>query len=89
MEEVGTPIYPYSRSYMVPPSDQSHHLAGLVVKVPATRAEDSGFESRLRLGFSGLSHTSDLKIGTLVATLPGTWRYRVSVGASRPSVSIL
>ena len=28
--------------------------------------------------FPGSSHTSDLKIGTPVATLPGTWRYRVS-----------
>ena len=28
--------------------------------------------------FSGMSHTSGLKIGTPVATLPGAWRYRVS-----------
>ena len=27
--------------------------------------------------FQGSSHTSDLKIGTPVATLPGTWHYRV------------
>ena len=39
--------------------------------------------------FSGLSHTSDSKIGTPVATLPGAWRYRVSAGTGRPSVSIL
>ena len=39
--------------------------------------------------FSGSSHTSDLKIGTPVATLPGAWRYRVSTGTGRPSVSIL
>ena len=38
---------------------------------------------------SGLSHTSDLKIGTPVATLPGAWRYRVSAGTGRPGVSIL
>ena len=30
--------------------------------------------------FSGSSHTSDLNIGTPVATLPGAWRYRVSAG---------
>ena len=30
--------------------------------------------------FPGLSYTSDLKIGTPVATLPGAWRYRVSAG---------
>ena len=47
------------------------------------------FESRLRRDFSGLSHTSDFKIGTPVATLPGAWRYRVSAGTGRPGVSIL
>ena len=30
--------------------------------------------------FPGSSNTSDLKIGTPVATLPGAWRYRVSAG---------
>ena len=36
------------------------------------RAEDPGFASRSLHGdFSGSSHTSDLKIGTPVATLPG------------------
>ena len=39
--------------------------------------------------FSGSSHTSDLKTGTPVATLPGAWRYRVSAGTGRPGVSIL
>ena len=38
--------------------------------------------------FSGSSHTSDLNIGTPVATLPGAWRYRVSAGFGRPCVSI-
>ena len=47
-------------------------LVGLVVKVSASRAEDSGFDSRLRRGdFSGSSHTKDFKIDTPVATLPG------------------
>ena len=58
-------------------------------KASASRAEDPGFESRLRRDFSGSSHTSDLKIGTPVATLPGAWRYRVSTGTGRPGVSIL
>ena len=48
-----------------------HRLAGLVVKASASRAEDPGFESRLRRDFSGSSHTSDLKIDFPVATLPG------------------
>ena len=39
--------------------------------------------------FLGSSHTSDLKIGTPVATLPGAWRYRVSAGTGQPGVSIL
>ena len=64
-------------------------LVGLVVKASASGAEDPGFESRLRRDFSGSSHTSDLKIGTPVATLPGAWRYRVSAGTGRPGVSIL
>ena len=58
-------------------------------KASASRAEDPGFESRLRGILSGLNHTSDLKIGTPVATLPGAWRYRVSTGTGLPGVSIL
>ena len=64
-------------------------LLGLVVKALASGVEDPGFESRLRLDFSGLSHTSDLKIGTPVATLPGAWQYWVSTGSGQPGVSIL
>ena len=67
----------------------SHRLAGLVVKASASRAEDPGFESRLRRDFSGPIHTSDVNIGTPVATLPGAWRYRVSTGTGRPDVRIL
>ena len=33
-----------------------------MVKASASRAEDSGFKSRLRRDFSGSSHSSDLKI---------------------------
>ena len=54
-----------------------------------SRAEDPGFESLLRWDFSGSSHTSDLKIGTPVATLPGAWRCRVSAGTGWPGVCIL
>ena len=64
-------------------------LVGLVVKASASRAEGPRFESRLCRDFSGSSHTSDLNIGTPVATLPGAWRYRVSAGTGRPGVSIL
>ena len=33
---------------------QKYRLVGLVVKVSASRAEDPGFQSRLRLNFSGV-----------------------------------
>ena len=72
----------------LPPS-ASHRLVDLVVKASASGAEDPGFESRLRRDFSGSSHTSDLKMGTPVATLPEAWRYRVSAGTGWPGVSIL
>ena len=58
--------------------------AGLVVKVSASGAEDPGFKSRLQQDFSRSSHTSDLKIGAPVATLPGAWLYRVNTGTGWP-----
>ena len=73
----------------LPVLTQGDRLGGLVVKASASRAEGPGFESRLRRDFSGSSHTSDFKIGTPVATLPGAWRDRVSAGTGRPGVSIL
>ena len=43
-----------------------------MVKASASGAEDLEFDFRLRFGdFSGSSRTSDLKLGTPVATLPG------------------
>ena len=62
---------------------------GLVVKASASGTEDPGFDSCLRRDFSGSRYTSDFKIGTPVATLPGGWYYRVSAEAGRPCVSIL
>ena len=62
-------------------------LVGLVVKAPGSRAKDPGFESRCVGIFPGSSHTSDLKTGTSVATLPGAWRYRASAGTGWPGVS--
>ena len=57
-----------------------------MVKTSVSRVEDSGFESE---NFPGSSNTSDLEIGTPVATLPGAWRYRVRTGTGQPGVSIL
>ena len=51
-------------------------------KVPGSNPAFAGI-------FSGSSHTSDFKIGTPVAALPGAWRYRISTGTGRPGVSIL
>ena len=63
-------------------------LVGLVVRRPP-RERRSRVRIPLEPDFSGSSHTSDFKIGTPVATLPGAWRYRVSTGTGRPGVSIL
>ena len=60
-----------------------------MVKVSASGAEDLGFESCWRRDFYGSSHTIDLNIGTIVATLPGAWHSRFSAGTGRPGVSIL
>ena len=73
------------------PVTRKDRLVGLVVKATASRAEDPGVPFTLAPWgfFSGSSHAHDLKIGTPVATLPGAWRYRVSVGTGRPGVSKL
>ena len=72
-----------------PVSLMSDCLVGLVVRRPPRERKIPGSNPACGGIFSGSSHTSDLKIGTPVATLPGTWRYRVSTGTGRPGVSIL
>ena len=64
-------------------------LVGLVVRRPPRERKVPGSNPACDGIFSGSSHTSYLKIGTPVATLPGAWRYRVSTGTVRPGVSIL
>ena len=65
-------------------------LVGLVVKVSVCLEwKIPGLNPACAEIFSGWSHTSDLEIGTPVATLPGAWRYRVSAGTGQPGVSIL
>ena len=66
-----------------------HRLFGLVVRRPLRERKVPGSNPACDWFFSGSSHTSDLNIGTPVATLPGAWRYRVSTGTGRPGVSIL
>ena len=64
-------------------------LVGLVVRRPPRERKIPGSNLVCAWIFSGSSHTSDSKIDTPVATLPGAWRYRVSAGTGRPGVRIL
>ena len=64
-----------------------HHFS--VLRRPPRERKIPGSNPACAGIFSGSSHTSDLKIGTPVATLPGAWRYRVSAGTGGPGVSIL
>ena len=66
-----------------------YRLVGLVVRRPPRERKIPDSNPACAGIFWGSSHTSDLKIGTPVATLPGAWRYRVSTGTGRPGVSIL
>ena len=66
-----------------------YHIVGLVVKrLPRERKVPGSIPACDEI-FLGSIHTSDFKIGTPVATLPGAWRYRVSAGTGWPGVSIL
>ena len=74
----------------MPCFSQTHdRLAGLVIRRPPRERQIPGSNPACAGIFLGSSHTSDLKIGTPVATLPGAWRYRVSAGTGQPGVSIL
>ena len=66
-----------------------YRLVGLVVKASPRERKVPGSNPACDGIFSGLSHTSDLNIGTPVATLPDAWRSRVSAGTGWPGVSIL
>ena len=65
-----------------------HRLVGLVERRPPREWKIPGSNLDCAGIFPGSSHTSDLKIGTPVATLPGAWRYRVSAGTGWTGVSI-
>ena len=66
-----------------------YRLGGLVVRRPPRERKTPGSNPACGGIFSGSSHTSDFKICTPVATLPGAWHYRISAGTGRPGVSIL
>ena len=76
-------------AYAAPVSMSEDRLVGLVVRCPPREREIPGSNPAYDGIFSGSRHTSDFKIGTPVATLPGAWRYKVSTGTGRPGVSIL
>ena len=67
----------------------AQRLVGLVGRRPPRERKIPGSNPACDGIFSGSSHTSDLEIGTPLATLPGAWRYRVSAGTGLPGVSIL
>ena len=67
----------------------TYRVVGLVVRRPPRERKIPDLNPACAGIFSGLSHTSDLEIGTPVATLPGACGYRVSTGTGWPGVSIL
>ena len=73
----------------IPSPNETAALLTLWLRRPSRERKIPGSNSACGGIFPGLSHTSDLKIGTPVATLPGTWHYRVSAGTGQPGVSIL
>ena len=85
MKQAGTDSQPL----VILTYSESHRLVGLVVRRPPRERKIPGSNPACAGIFPGSSHTSDLKIGTPVATLPGAWRYRVRAGTGRPGVSML
>ena len=85
-----SPPLPDSHLCIHPLPPPLNRLVGLVVKASASKSGRSWGSNPACAGiFPGSSHTSDFKIGSPVATLPGAWRDRVSDGTGWPSVSIL
>ena len=74
----------------MPTSIAWDRLVGLVIQASTSGAADLGSIPTGAVDLCSRSdHTSDLNIGTPVATLPGSWRYRDSAGTGWPGVSIL
>ena len=61
-----------------------HRLIGLVVGRPPPERKIPGSNAACAGIFSGSSHTSDLKMGSPVATLPGAWRIGSALGLVSP-----
>ena len=56
------------------------YILSTVEEMSTSDAEGAGLKSRQ-------SHTDDLNIGVLVATLPGAWRFEVTAWTAWPYVS--
>ena len=65
--------WPIHRDSTFPCLQSNHRLVGLVVRRPPRERKIPGSNPACARIFSGSSHTSDSKIGTPVATLPGAW----------------
>ena len=83
------------RAYTMIDVQQSHCLCVWLPwwpsgKASASRAAGLGSIPAFPVGlFSSLSNTSDIIIGILVATLPGSWHHWVNIGTSWLGVNIL
>ena len=71
--------------------DRTHDVASSRTASPVhyQRAIPAVVRLPLARGFFRVSHVSDLKTGTPMATLLGAWRCRVSAGTGWPGVSML
>ena len=67
----------------------SYRLAGVVVKVSASRLADPGSIPACAVDLFLGSHTGDFKVYTPVATRSGIWRNRLSAVTTLSSVNIL
>ena len=82
-------IFPLEFTWVLTPFPQSTASLAKWLRRPPRERKVPGSNPTCAGIFSGSSHTSDLNIGTPVATLPDAWRYMVSAGTGRPGVSIL
>ena len=81
-------VYPLNEFHYPAPS-LSTALLAYWLRCPPREQKILGMNPACAEIFLGSSHTSDLKIGTPVVTLPGACRYGVSTGTGWPGVSIL
>ena len=89
VERVGVDMVQHHDVQTPPPPPHPHPPTAWCLRRPPRERRIPGSNPTCDGIFPRSSHTSDLIIGTPVATLPGAWRYRVSAGTGWPGVSIL